>query len=263
MSHPFDVSTGVERVAEGRWTAEIDAGWFAPMGPNGGYLATVVLRALTEAVADDRRAPRSLNLHYLRPPAAGPAEIAITVERTGRSLTSLSARLEQDGRLCVLALAAFSVAMPSAAEWAGTMPEAPARDTLERITMPDGAPQIFRRLDARLALGDPPFSGGAEARTGGWLAFDPPRPFDALACATLADAFWPAPFARLTGPIAAPTIDLSIHFRAPLPVTADAVLGVFSSSTSVEGFFEEDAQLWSPDGVLLAQGRQLALARPL
>lgn len=260
--HPFDVSTGLERLAEERFRAEIDPEWFAPMGPNGGYLATVLLRAMTEAVADEARAPRSLNIHYLRPPKAGPAEVSVTVERVGRSLTSLSARLEQDGRLCSLALAAFAVEMPSAGEWSPEMPEARPPEGIERLHPPEGAPKLFDRLDVRPAIGARPFTGSDEARTGAWLAFDPPRPIDALACATLVDAYWPAPFTRLTGPIAAPTIDLSIHFRARLPVEAP-VLGLYTSRASAQGFFEEDAELWSPGGILLAQGRQLALARPL
>lgn len=265
MTHSFDVATGVTRVAEGRWAAEIDAGWFAPMGPNGGYLASVVLRALTEAVADPERAPRSLTLHYLRPPAAGPAEVAVTVERTGRSLSTLSARLEQDGRLCVLALAAFSVDMASGVEYASAPPAATPFAALPPLGAPDGTPAITHRLDVRPALGALPFSGADDAHTGGWLAFDTPRAVDALACATFVDAWWPAPFVRLNAPIAAPTIDLSIHFRArlPLPAPIGPVLGRFTSRTSAQGFFEEDAELWSPDGVLLAQARQLALARPL
>ena len=264
IPHPFDVATGVTRVAEGRWTAEVDAGWFAPMGPNGGYLASIVLRALTDAVADAERAPRSLNLHYLRPPAAGPAEVAVTVERTGRSLTSLSARLEQDGRLCVLALAAFAVDMRSAAEYSDAAPAATPFAELPRLGAPEGTPPITHRLDVRPAIGALPFSGSDDARTGGWLAFAEPREADALACATFVDAWWPAPFVRLTAPIGAPTIDLSIHFRARLPVNeADHVLGLFTSRSSAQGFFEEDAELWSAGGVLLAQGRQLALARPL
>lgn len=262
--HPFDVSTAVERTAEGRWAAEVDPGWFAPMGPNGGYLASIVLRALTEAVAEPARAPRSLNLHYLRPPQAGPAEVAVTVERTGRSLTSLSARLEQDGRLCVLALAAFAVDMPSAVDYADEAPEAPPFRSLPRTEVPEGTPPITHRLDVRPAIGPLPFSGGAEARTGGWLAFATPRRVDALACATYVDAWWPAPFARLTAPIAAPTIDLSVHFRVRLDrQPAEPVLGLFTSRTSAQGFFEEDGELWSAAGVLLAQSRQLALARPL
>lgn len=262
--HPFDVSTGVERTAEGRWSAGIDAGWFAPMGPNGGYLASIVLRALTQAVDDPDRAPRSLTLHYLRPPQAGPAEVAVTVERTGRSLTTLSARLEQDGRLCVLALAAFAVDMPSAVDYADEPPEAPPFVGVPRPPVPDGTPPIVRQFDVRPALGPMPFSGGAEARTGGWLAFATPRAADALACATYVDAWWPAPFARLTTPIAAPTIDLTIHFRVRLDdQPADPVLGLFTSRSSAQGFFEEDGELWSAGGVLLAQSRQLALARAL
>ncbi len=261
--HPFDAATGARRVAEDRWAADVDAGWFAPAGPNGGYLASLVLRAMTEAVADPARAPRSLTLHYLRPPAAGGVEVVVTTERTGRSLTSLSARLEQEGRVCLVALAAFAVELPSGAEYAGGPPAAASPAEAERLQAPGGMPPIVDRLDLRPAIGAPPFSGSDEARTGGWLAFDPPRAVDALACATFVDAWWPSPFVRLTGPIAAPTIDLTIHFRARLDGgDAHPVLGVFTSRTSAQGLFEEDAELWSTDGVLLAQGRQLALARP-
>ena len=112
------------------------------------------------------------------------------------------------------------------------------------------------------ALGKPLFVGADEALSGGWLRFADPQPLDASALAMYADAWWPSPLPRLTRPAFAPTIDLTVHFRAPAAAAAIAeepVLAVFRSSTSAGGFFEEDGELWSRDGVLLAHSRQLAL----
>lgn len=262
----FDVATAVAPAGEGRWAATVDPGWFAPAGPNGGYLGSIVLRAMLEALADPGRHPRSLTLHYLRAPAAGPVEVAVRVERAGRSLSTLSARMEQDGRACVLAVGAFASAFPSVADYAGPMPAAPPPEASWPVPPMPGLPPIFTQLETRPAIGPVPFSGADEARSGGWLRLADPRPADAVAVATYVDAWWPAPFTRLTSPIAAPTVDLTIHFRRALPHVgmdpAAPVLGLFTSRFSADGFFEEDGELWSPDGVLLAQSRQLALLRP-
>jgi acyl-CoA thioesterase len=124
-------------------------------------------------------------------------------------------------------------------------------------------PPVSRRWEFRGALGGAPFSGAAEAVTGGWLRLAQPQNADAYVVAAMTDAWFPAVFARLTEPAALPTVDLTVHFRAPLPVAgadpAGWTLARFSSRWAHEGFVEEDGELWSPDGVLLAQSRQLAL----
>ena len=43
----------------------------------------------------------------------------------------------------------------------------------------------------------------------------------------------------------------------------DYVLGRFWSRLGLGGVWEEDGELWTPDGQLIAQSRQLALAREL
>src|SRR5919106_297541 len=93
----FDRETAVKPAGDGRYVAALDRAWWVHRGPNGGYLAAIVLRALGDAVGDPGRAPRSLTVHYASPPAEGDLEIATKLERTGKSLTSISARLEQDG----------------------------------------------------------------------------------------------------------------------------------------------------------------------
>ena len=50
-------------------------------------------------------------------------------------------------------------------------------------------------------------------------------------------------------------------FRAPLPVTGP-LLARFTSRLARDGYFEEDGELWTADGTLVAQSRQLALLLP-
>ena len=47
-------------------------------------------------------------------------------------------------------------------------------------------------------------------------------------------------------PVGAPTVDLTIHFRAPLAATGDWVLADYRSRFSAGGTWEEDGELWAP-----------------
>jgi acyl-CoA thioesterase len=264
----FDADTAVAAAGDGVWEATISDRWAVPRGPNGGYIAATMLQALTAAVDDPARAPRSLTLHYLRPPAAGQgAQIHVTVERAGRTLTSLSARMLQGGRTMVLALAAFAADFPTAADYATPAPAVgPPPAELHTLTPAPGVPEIALRTAMAPIFGPAPMTRGDEAVVGGWLRLAEPRAADAIAVAFYADAWLPAPFAVLDAPAPAPTVDLTIHFRTRLPHPAMAVdapvLARFSSSTSHGGYFEEDGAIWAPDGTLLAQSRQLALLFP-
>ena len=256
----LQVATAVEEIGGGSYRGQVSADWFTPRGANGGFLAAIVLRAIVACEHDEQRAPRSLTLHYLRPPAEGEVSVVVTEERRGRQLTTYSARLEQDGRVCILALAALSRDFPSSIDYAQPMPQVPPPD---RLVVPDDPklPPIAHRFATQAAIGQRPFSGGDEALTGGWIEFagDAPSPLDAPALALLSDAWLPAPFVLVHEPVGAPTIDLTIHFRARTEGLTGPALAIFRSRTSAEGFFEEDGELWSKDGTLLAQSRQLAL----
>jgi acyl-CoA thioesterase len=265
METEFERGTAVAPRAEGGFTAVLDPAWFIVRGPNGGYLAAILLRALMSTVDDPARAPRSLTIHYLRAPEAGPIAIETTVERAGRSVWTVSARMVQAERPIALALSAFSVDWDAPA-WGDARPPAvdPAgpRDQMG-VPRPDRAPPFaFNFLyEQRFGSRDPSPSEGAEV--GGWFALKEPRVVDAPAAAMFCDAWIPPIFTALNRPAFAPTIDLTIHFRARLPVEGaaadDLTLGRFITRRLHEGFMEEDGELWSEDGVLLAQSRQLAL----
>jgi acyl-CoA thioesterase len=270
----FDRDTAVQLQDETpttrRFTAEVSDGWRAGRGPHGGYLAAMLLRALSETVAEPARSPRSLTIHYTRAPEPGPVTIETTLERVGRSLSTLSARMEQGGRLTALVLSAFSV------PWRGPeisdieMPEVAGPDETREpgSLIKHGAPPFTRHIVLQPRFGGMPFAAQEQPmELGGWLGLAEPRAVDALALAFFADALIPAPFMRMRAPNPAPTIDLTIHFRTALPREPnpdphELLLARIRGGLVHEGFFEEDGNIWAADGTLLAQSRQLAILLP-
>ena len=262
----FDRDTAIRAAGDGVYDAEIADTWAVLRGPHGGYVAAIVTRALEAALGDPERQARSLTIHFLAPPEPGPVRIAVQVERSGRSLSTLSARMEQDGRVVALALAAFSRPWANpAVEYAASPPEAPPPDDLPVVPWQEAMPRFRKHLEFRHVFGAGLFSGEGEPVVGGWLRLtEPPAVFDAAYVAMLSDAWAPTPFPIVTTPFIAPTIDLTVHFRSPLPPAGTGpdtpILGHFESRAARDGFFEEDGTLWTPDGELIAQVRQLALA---
>jgi acyl-CoA thioesterase len=208
------------------------------------------------AVDDPGRPPRSITVHFLAPPAAGPMEIAATVERTGRSATTVALRMEQDGEPVALALASAAAWRDDAPEWMdATPPDVPPPADCAPLERVPGTPEFMSRFDVRWAE--------AGARTVTWARPAPAVALDHLAVTALADTIVPVAFSRLGRLLVVPTLDLTIHFRSPLPAgdPGDWTLVSFESRRSAGGTWEEDGEVWSADGRLLAQSRQLALIR--
>lgn len=255
-----------ERISFG---AQIAPDWRAGRGPHGGYLAAMLLRALTKSVFDPEREPRSLTIHYLRAPQPGPVSIVATLEREGRSLSTLSARMEQDGALIALTLAAFSL------PWAGPeiseaqMPQvAPADPSREGLKLMEHGPEFARHMVLQPRMEGRPLSGEQRPMViRGWLGLAEPRPIDALSLAFFSDALVPAPYMRMSEWLAVPTVDLTVHFRARMRPGPDAdpnelCLAQTRSELVHDGFFVEDGLIWAADGTLLAHSRQLAIVVP-
>lgn len=258
----FDRDTALGPLGDGVYQGRIDTGWWVVRGPNGGYVAAIVLKALAAEVEPDR-APRSLTVHYTAPPVEGPVRVETRVERIGRSMTSVSGRMLQGDRVLALALGAFSKPRAGPSFDQAPMPEAPPPEACQPF---GGGIPIHDRYEYRWAIGKPPLSGAEHAVVGGWIRSAERRIVDAPLMAAFTDAWPPACFALADTPAGmgpVPTVDLTIHFRRDLPVAGaapgDFHLAVFRSRFAEQGFVEEDGEVWSRDGQLLAQSRQLAV----
>jgi acyl-CoA thioesterase len=282
---PFDADTAVRELSrEGgdggeplraQLAAEVSPDWRAGRGPHGGYLAAILMRALIQTVADAERAPRSLTIHYARAPQPGPVEIVTRIERAGRSLSTLSARMEQDGRLTALALAAFSVPWSAQEALELPMPDVDPPDATRDATLSlvENAPPFTRHIVVQGRIGARPFTGSdAPMDVGAWLGLAEPRAIDPISLAFFSDALFSPPFIRLTEPSTTPTVDLTVHFRKPLapteavgdaPPPHELCFARFRTGLIQDGFFEEDGVIWAEDGTVLAQSRQLGIVMSL
>jgi acyl-CoA thioesterase len=269
----FDRAIAIEALGGGRYDAIVDPGWSAPMGPNGGYLAALATRAFEAELdpAGERRL-RSLTCHFLRRPAEAPIELRVEPTRSGRRLAFGRLTGHQDGREVLSALAAFAVpGLPDVAVWTPPLPDVPgppgAGDGRDWLDWVEGMPRLMQRVRLAPRIGTGIFSGrrldpGEAPVAGGWIELAEPRGIDAALVALYTDVWWPPSLEPLSDPAGAPTIDLTIHFRADLPrdgIADQPVLGRWVSNAATGGLTEEDGVLWTEDGTVLAQSRQLAL----
>lgn len=258
----LDEDLALRPAGEGAWEGRVDGRWWTPRGPLGGFVMALILRGLEQAVGDPERQARSLTVQFLRPPAEGVVTVEPLVERAGRGLTNASARLEQEGRLLALALATFAGPRESPELTEAAMPDvepAGEREQPRRELPGTEAPNFVELLSMQSRFGSEPFARADSALTGGWMGLRERREIDAAVLCVLADAWYPAPWPRLAGLAPAPTVEMSVYFRAPLPQPDALLLGRFRSAQVRDGYFDEDGELWTPDGTLVAQSRQLGI----
>lgn len=261
----FDQETGLRPAGARRYEGVISPDWSIVRGANGGHIAAILLSAMALEVNDPGREPRSLTVHFARVPRNEPFIVETSVERHGRTMSNVSARMIQDDKLIALAIGVLATPRSGTDFIDIAMPEVPHPDAIAQVEDRSDFP-FGRQFDFKRVIGPAPGEVGDKAEIGVWLRLREPQIVDHVVAAQLLDAFAPAVFSKLGvggGGGGVPTIEMTFHFRQSLPLPAAAAgdwcLGVWRTTLSKGGFVEEDGWLWTPDGTLLAQSRQLAL----
>ena len=246
---------------EASYDVDLDPGWSIGGKPNGGYLLAVLARAALDLA--DRPHALAVSGHFLRPPSGGPAQIGTTLLRRGRSVATVRTTLLQDGRCCLEALVTAGTLGWADADWSASVPPAlPPPDRCLAGPPPGFRVELLDHVDLRLDPATSPFGADGATPTGrpevrGWARFHDGAEADALAMPLVVDAMPPTVFnlGRLGW---APTVELTVLTRAvPTPgwlacrATTDLL---------VDGWFDENVEVWDETGRLVAQARQLARA---
>ncbi|NQY03204.1 MAG: thioesterase family protein [Halieaceae bacterium] len=256
----FEQDTAVIQTSDNQWQAKLHKGWRIGAVPNGGYVLSIIGRALSEAL--DHGDPMVINAFYLAPTVLGDAEISIEPLRSSRNTSHATARLTQDGELKVLATAVYTdLDTLSGPSWVGKeRPEFPRFEDCEIGA--DSGLEFRQNVDLRLLDGVEVFQGGEPSGSGefrGWIRHKDGANPDPISLLMFADAFPPPAFSvvGLVGWV--PTVELTVQVRAkPAPGPVQARL---YSRHATNGVVEEDGEYWDSEGRLVAISRQTAKVR--
>jgi acyl-CoA thioesterase len=251
----------------GVYEIETDRTWWGHDALFGGYVEALAIRAMRTALDVPAMAPVTTSVQFFRPFVDGPFRAEVEVVRTGRSMANVHARLHSGNKLAGQAVAAFGIRRPHAEFVAAVAPPAIADAPLgaeeaeesSQLGIPTHAQfQFFPRVGTfRMGNAGSPLP---RAEVGGWVRPRFATPVDEMLLVMLQDLWLPAAYHRWEQPSVAVSVDITTQFRAALPAPIAASGGVYvllRTAGSVGGFVDEDCELWSPAGELLAQGRQL------
>jgi acyl-CoA thioesterase len=254
----FDRAVHVDGTQPGQWHGEIDPGWNIGDAPNGGYLTAIGVAALRHV--SPHPDPFAVSAHFPSRARPGPVDVRTEVVRMGRTQTVAEARLSQEGDTRVLVTGTFGdlASLDGPTLVSGTAPSVPPPEQCVRA---EGgpAPEFTKRFDLRLtpetamwAVGQPT----GQARMEGWIAFADGRNADPHALVVMCDAFPPTVFNVLRSRSWVPTIEYTVHVRRlPGPGWLQCR---FSTRYLIDGYLEEDGEVWDQEGRLVALSRQLA-----
>jgi acyl-CoA thioesterase len=258
----FESETAVTPIGDGRWSGRVSRHWGIGENPNGGYLVSIALRALSK-LSPQHPDPLSVTTHYLRTGLRDQqCEVVSESLRSGRTLSVGRATLMQDGKSRIEVLAAFGdLGSPSSNDTTLSLPPPdipPPEECIQRSAEEQGVElPLLKRLDIRLHPEEARAGNAGKAQVSGWIRLKDGQPPDSLAAILFADAFPPSVFGLLGVVGWVPTLELTVHVRRrPAP---GWILGQFRTSDLADGRMIEDGFLWDSSGHLIVQSRQMAL----
>ncbi len=250
---PFELATTPDPHGHLSWAE----GWFQGRGAYGGAVAAALWRSM--AALAPGRSCRSLTVHFAAPPTR--ATFTAKLEREGSRVSQLSARAEHEGQVLSLALASFARPRPDGPVFArDPIPEIPGHEHCVEVDVGAlGAPRCTQHFRYRLAPGPLPFSGAERARIDLWCRPEVPQVLDVGLLVGLLDVRPPPILTTFTRPRELATVDLRVQVLA-MPEAPDPgawwLVRAWSSQAG-EGYVEEQHELWSEQGVLVARAQQV------
>ncbi len=235
----------------------IEKSWWTWSGALGGLVTAVQLRHAGEQLPGELT-PRSLHGSFLAPVKDLPLVVRTEVVRRSRASAVLRSTVLQNDRPVALATSLFGTSGDKPTLQAPTVPVVPSPEDCPDARFPASMFPYTAHFETRMAGKERPFGGGTDPEMTAWLRLRDDDLSTAEAALVLLDAMPPAIYAATSELVAVPTAEYSVHFTDGLPAADlhDWALVRVNTEQASDSWAVESSGLWSPDGTLLAVGRQ-------
>lgn len=262
--HLFDEATRVT-AGDSRWQGRTSDDYWAFVGPFGGATAATMLRALIDHPlrAGD---PLALTVNFCAPVAQGTFDLDVRLVKANRSTQHWAVEMTQDGpEVATLATAVFAERRPSWSHQQARFPQAKPFEQI--IPYPKVAAPWVKQYDLRFVEGEPSFGGTPQtappdAFSKLWIGDRVPRKIDALSLMSMSDAFFGRVFHARRELVPFGTVSLTTYFHADAEdLKAEDITRVLATADAKvfhKSYGDQNGELWSPSGRLLATTTQIA-----
>ena len=260
------VDTAVTADGDGRWRATLSGDWNI-WGPNGGYVASICLRAAGAATGLAR--PATIACHYLEVGQFDEVTLHVDILRsTKRTAAAHVQMIQGDRRLADATVWAVSDDLEGY-EWSdGAAPTVPKpEDVTAPEAMGGGSPFSFARNLEQRRLHT---TGGPHVAQA-WMRFVPTSTFDdpwidACRSLILLDTWaWAAAASGLAdaerGRFMGPNLDVTARFHGDAS-HSDWLLVDARAPVAGGGLIGSDVSVWTLDGALAASAGAQLICRP-
>lgn len=241
----------------------ISEDWGQGRASFGGLMVALQYEAMRAQVSAER-ALRSLAVTFVGPAEPGvPISFEVEVLREGKAVSQVLGRAVQKGQVVTLVQGSFGAARESVVK-VDSVPAPQMKAPQECPLLPyikGVTPEFMRHLSMGWAVGAFPFTGRGTREMGGWVRLAgevEEQPLTETHLLALVDAWPPALLPLLKKPTSGSTLTWTVEFVQPLPQASTLewcqYLAVIEHAR--DGYGHVAANLWAPNGELIAISRQ-------
>lgn len=250
----------IDPVREDVFATTVPDGWQQGRGAFGGLVLGLLARAVERSEEDPERRLRTLSGEIVAPVLPGAAELQVERVRRGNGVSSLDARLVQEGEVRAHASALLAKARAKDHDGTSLVPPnvRPWGDVEPVPVEPPFGPHFARWYEYR-PTGPLPFSGGTEAYVEGYVRARHRLPaFGAPEVIAHVDAWWPTLFTieSTNRPMATVSFNVQLFVDPSTLSTEEPLFHRARMLAAHDGYFMELRELWTTDGRLVALNPQ-------